>query len=397
MRGDKDKAREYSQLAKEFAARWVKEAADSPGVAGILPADRGRDALDTKKGGRDGRAAKRRGRDARDTQGQGVPNAEYRVGEPQGALATAHYRLAFDKPGTWSQKYNLVWDRILGLNLFPAEVARTEMDFYKKAQNKYGLPLDNRSLYTKLDWILWTATLTQNRADFEALVEPVYLFLNETPDRSPMTDWYFTHDARKRGFTARPVVGGVFLQMLYDRAVWKKYAGRDRTKAADWAPMPQAPALVTVVPTARKSAATWSYTTTRPGPRWFQPDFNAANWKQGESGFGTHGTPGAVVRTVWNTSDIWLRRTFTLEDRAVASGGASPTLQLSIHHDEDVEVYLNGVLAASATGYTTQYEPLPINAEARAALKPGANVIALHCRQTGGGQYIDAGLVQVKQ
>ena len=135
------------------------------------------------------------------------------------------------------------------------------MDFYKKIQNKYGLPLDNRQTYTKLDWILWTATLTQNRADFEALVDPVYLFLNETPDRSPMTDWYFTNDARKRGFTARPVVGGVFLQMLYDKAVWKKYAGRDKTKAANWAPMPKPPVLVTVVPTAQDEPATWRYTT----------------------------------------------------------------------------------------------------------------------------------------
>ncbi len=364
LRGDKAKAQEYAKLAKEFAARWVKEAAEGSRVEGVPPAIRGQD--------------------ARDTQGQD-------------ALATDHYRLAFDKSGTWSQKYNLVWDRILGLNLFPADVARKEMDFYKKTQNKYGLPLDNRSLYTKLDWTLWTATLTQDRADFAALVDPVYLFLNETPDRSPLTDWYFTHDARKRGFTARPVIGGVFLQMLYDKAVWHKYAGRDKTKAAGWAPMPKAPALVTVVPTAREKAASWSYTTTRPGRRWFQPDFNASVWKQGESGFGTTGTPGATIRTEWNTPDIWLRRTFTLEDKAVASGGTSPTLQLSVHHDEDVEVYLNGVLAASATGFTTQYEPLPINADARAALKAGENVIAVHCHQTGGGQYIDAGLVQVKE
>ncbi|MCU0913098.1 MAG: DUF4965 domain-containing protein [Planctomycetes bacterium] len=332
MRGDKAKAQEYTELARGFAARWVKEAAEGD-----------------------------------------------------------HFRLAFDKSGTWSQKYNLVWDRILGLNLFPPEVARQEMDFYKKTQNKYGLPLDNRSLYTKLDWILWTATLTQQRADFEALVEPVYLFLNETPDRSPMTDWYFTNDARKRGFTARPVVGGVFLQMLYDKAVWKKYAGRDKTKATDWAPMPKPPVVVTVVPTARERAASWSYTTTRPGRRWFGPKFDASTWKQGESGFGTQGTPGATIRTEWNTADIWLRRSFTLEDNGLGN------LQLTLHHDEDVEVYLNGVLAASAPGYTTQYEPLPLNADARAALKPGENLIAIHCHQTGGGQYIDAGLVQIKE
>jgi hypothetical protein len=103
--------------------------------------------------------------------------------------------------------------------LFPAEVKQKEMDFYKKVQNRYGLPLDNRETYTKLDWITWTATLTQNRADFEALIAPVIAFLNATPDRSPMTDWYQTKTARKVGFTARPVVGGVFLEMLYNQAV----------------------------------------------------------------------------------------------------------------------------------------------------------------------------------
>src|SRR6185295_8902445 len=72
-----------------------------------------------------------------------------------------HFRLAFDKPGTWSQKYNLIWDRILGLDLFPAELARKEMAFSRKTQNQFGLPLDNRRDYTKLDWIAWTATLTQ--------------------------------------------------------------------------------------------------------------------------------------------------------------------------------------------------------------------------------------------
>src|SRR5436305_13420760 len=103
-----------------------------------------------------------------------------------------HFRLAFDKPGTWSQKYNLIWDRILGLNLFPGSVLRKEMDYYKKIQNKYGLPLDNRQTYTKLDWITWTATLTQDRSDFEALIAPIFVFMNETPDRSPLTDWYQT-------------------------------------------------------------------------------------------------------------------------------------------------------------------------------------------------------------
>jgi Domain of unknown function (DUF4965)/Domain of unknown function (DUF5127)/Domain of unknown function (DUF1793)/Domain of unknown function (DUF4964) len=135
-----------------------------------------------------------------------------------------HFRLAFDQPGTWSQKYNLVWDRLLGLNLFPAAVAQKEMAFYRRTQNPYGLPLDNRRLYTKLDWITWTATLTGSRADFEALVAPVFDFLNATPHRVPMSDWYWTHDATKTGFQARSVVGGVFLRLLFDDAAWKKWA-----------------------------------------------------------------------------------------------------------------------------------------------------------------------------
>lgn len=125
-----------------------------------------------------------------------------------------HYKLAFDKPGTWSQKYNLVWDQLLALNLFPPDIARREIAFYKKNQQKYGLPLDNRRTYTKLDWIIWTATLAENRADFEALVEPVWRFLNESPSRVPMTDWYETTDGKMVGFQARSVVGGVFIPML---------------------------------------------------------------------------------------------------------------------------------------------------------------------------------------
>ena len=135
-----------------------------------------------------------------------------------------HYRLAFDKPGTWSQKYNLVWDRVLGLNLFPESVAAEEMRFYKKHLNRYGLPLDNRATYTKLDWELWTATLARNEGDFQAFVHPIKAFVNDTMPRVPLTDWYDTLTARQIHFQARSVVGGVYMKMLADPQLWKKWA-----------------------------------------------------------------------------------------------------------------------------------------------------------------------------
>jgi hypothetical protein len=330
LRGDQSQAAEYQQLAREFAVRWVQEANDGD-----------------------------------------------------------HFRLAFDRPGTWSQKYNLVWDRILGLNLFPADVLRKELDYYRKVQNKYGLPLDNRETYTKLDWTLWTATLTQNRDDFDALIDPVYLFLHETPDRSPMTDWYWTADGKKRGFTARPVVGGVFLQMLYDTAVWAKYAQRDRTRAANWAPLPQPLRTTVLVPTSEEKPQMWRYTTERPGDGWSAESFDDSSWKEGPGGFGTHATPGASVGTVWNSHDVWLRRVVVLPDPVPAR------VLIRLHHDENVEVYVNGTRVLTRGGYTTSYELEDLSAMARAALRTGRNVIAVQCHQTAGGQYIDVGFEAV--
>ena len=135
-----------------------------------------------------------------------------------------HYRLAFDAPGTWSQKYNLVWDTLLDLNLFPTDIARREVAYYKTKLNEFGLPLDNREFYTKTDWEVWTATLAENRGDFDALMAPVYAFVNNTPQRVPLTDWYWTHTAERRGFKARSVIGGVFIKMLSDPVTWEKWS-----------------------------------------------------------------------------------------------------------------------------------------------------------------------------
>ncbi|MGD0222820.1 MAG: DUF4965 domain-containing protein [Terriglobia bacterium] len=167
MQGEKDLASHYRTKAQEFATRWVEMASDGD-----------------------------------------------------------HYRLAFDKPGTWSQKYNLVWDKILGLNLFPADVARREIAFYENHLNRYGLPLDNRKTYTKLDWELWTATLAESPADWEKLISPIYDWASDSPTRIPLTDWYWTRDGTQVGFQARSVVGGIFIKMLSDPATWKAWTDR---------------------------------------------------------------------------------------------------------------------------------------------------------------------------
>jgi hypothetical protein len=177
MKGDERDARDYRQTAEQYARQWVKMAQDGD-----------------------------------------------------------HFRLAFDLPGSWSQKYNLVWDKLLGLNLFPDGVAREEVAFYKQKLLGFGFPLDSRQPYTKLDWEVWSASLAESPADFQALMSPVYSFVSQTPDRVPLADWYWATDGKqvkytvkhgnKIGFQARSVVGGVFIKALMDAPTWKKWSSQ---------------------------------------------------------------------------------------------------------------------------------------------------------------------------
>ena len=128
-----------------------------------------------------------------------------------------HFKLTFDKAGTWSQKYNLVWDKLLGTELFDPAIARTEIAYYKTRQNVCGLPLDNRKTYTKTDWVMWTATLSESKEDFGLFIVPVYQFMDETDDRVPMPDMIFTDSKRHPGHHARSVVGGYFIKLLAEK------------------------------------------------------------------------------------------------------------------------------------------------------------------------------------
>jgi hypothetical protein len=332
MRGDAAEAERYTSMAKKFAEHWVRVSSDGD-----------------------------------------------------------HSRLAFDKPNTWSQKYNLVWDKILGLNIFPPEAAQHEVAYYKSMLQPYGVPLDSRTKLTKTDWSLWSATLADNQADFEAIVSPIYDYLNATSARSPLVDSYVTNDIHSDGMHARPVVGGIFVKLLADPAMRKKWSGGDPTKVGDWAPLPVPPKVKEIVPSGQHQAVAWRYSLTKlAADFWNGPRFDDSGWKEGPAGFGTKGTPGIVVRTIWNTDDIWLRREFTMPE------GPFHDLHFSVFHDEDVEIYVNGILASAEGGFITSYEPLEIRRTALAELKPGAKItLAVHCHQTTGGQGVDVGLVDV--
>ena len=133
------------------------------------------------------------------------------------ALEGDHYRLAFDREDTWSQKYNMIWDKLWGLNLFSDEVYDREIKYYLKVQNKYGLPLDCRRDYTKSDWIMWTAGMAPDMDTFQQFVHPVYTYINETESRVPISDWSDTKTARMVGFKARSVIGGYWMRVLVDK------------------------------------------------------------------------------------------------------------------------------------------------------------------------------------
>ncbi len=181
--------------------------------------------------------------------------------------------------------------------------------------------------------------------------------------------------------------------LTYDRAVVKPLAAfiaaANRGQFPTLPPQPPLPVSHDLVPTSEGMPQTWSYTTQKPADDWAQPGFSDGAWKSAPAPFG-QGYDG--IRTRWTDTpgDIWLRRTVTLPADIPAR------LVVLAEHDEDVEVYVNGVLAASAAGYTGDYARLPMSDAARAALKPGANVIAVHCRQTAGGQVIDVGITQAE-
>jgi len=219
-------------------------------------------------------------------------------------------------------------------------------------------------------------------------------------DREKLTDAYLNLLSNLRSLIGGGLAAAVYTQttdveievnglLTYDRAMIKM--DTDKVRAASEKLYLPPPIVTMVVPTSQKSGQIWRYTTTKPADGWEKADFDDSGWQIGKGGFGTKDTPGAIVGTTWDSSDIWIRRSFDLE------GKIPSQLYLSVHHDEDAEIYINGKLVTKLDGYTTGYVRTPLAEKAKAALKPGLSKLAVHCHQTGGGQYIDVGFVDVKE
>ena len=130
-----------------------------------------------------------------------------------------HYRLAFDRENTWSQKYNMIWDKMWNLNLFPNNVIDKEVSYYLTKQNPYGLPLDSGKENTKSDWIMWIAAMSPDQDTFEQFINPLYKYINETTSRVPISDWHHTDSGKWVGFRARSVIGGYWMQVLMNKVM----------------------------------------------------------------------------------------------------------------------------------------------------------------------------------
>ena len=245
-----------------------------------------------------------------------------------------------------------------------------------------GLPLESHLWWNKRNWGYRTySTREELLENYETLMRRLHPLIG-----SGLAAAIYTQTTDVEG-----EVNGL---LTYDRAVVK--LGVDRL-AEIHRPLYGPPPLVkrrTLVATSEDVAQRWRYTTEKPAGDWTQPDFDDTAWSEGPAGFGEPTTPGSHIGTPWKTPDIWIRRRFELAAKDVAAkdlGG----LHVRIHHDEDAEVFLNGLPAATLSGYVGEYVEEPARREAGETLQPGINTLAIHCHQTRGGQSIDAGLVVV--
>ena len=277
--GEKEKAAQYSKQAKEWAQQWEKEALSPDGT---------------------------------------------------------HFVQAFGKPETWSFKYNMVWDKLLGLGLFSPETYRKEFDFYQTKMQKYGVPMDHIDKRTKFDWNVWVACFADKPEERDLLLKPLYKMVNESPTRLPLTDYFNTDTGAIAQFYARSVMGGVWLPLVLEPATLAKWAGKNPSKIKAWSPQPPHGKTVHLI---RAKDAQWKYTFDAPGKGWEKPAFNDAAWASDSLPLGNRGgRKGGKGETLWpnDKSEVFLRKSFASPPLA---GGS---VRILASYQDEFEVFLNG-------------------------------------------------------
>ena len=266
-----------------------------------------------------------------------------------------HYKLAFDRGSSWSQKYNLVWDKLWGINIFPRQVMERELKYYQTKQNRYGLPLDSREGYTKSDWIMWTAAMADDAETFLKFSDPIWTYVNETTTRWPLSDWYWTTNGTARGFRARSVIGGHWMRVLMDKyapapadtvEAWAPQGFKLKTRwAADVdpaCPLPEYPRPQLVRTAWRNLNGLWQYAITPQTQRTIPTTWEG----QILVPFPLESSLSGVMRMLDKNNYLWYQRTFTIPQewagrRVVLNFGAV---------DYTARVYVNGTAVGSHTG-----------------------------------------------
>ncbi|MBQ6653572.1 MAG: DUF4965 domain-containing protein, partial [Prevotella sp.] len=288
-----------------------------------------------------------------------------------------HYRLAFDRANTWGQKYNLVWDRLWNINIFPQGTIDREINYYLTKQNRYGLPLDSRAIYTKSDWIMWSASMANDRETFEQFLNPLYDYVNETRSRVPLSDWYYTDSGDLCAFKARSVIGGHWMRVLMDEmydpslapsTAWHKLANPLNTPWADDVTAENALAEYPRPLMERDEwlnlNGVWNYTK--------QPSKNTTIPTNVEGQvlvpYTLESTLSGVGQSIGNLLNIWYSRTFTIPE-----GWSGKNVLVNIGAaDYAATIYINGRSIKRHIGGFTSF-----SADITNYLKAGENTITV--------------------
>ena len=284
-----------------------------------------------------------------------------------------HYKLAFDRGGSWSLKYNMVWDKLWGINIFPKQVIEREMKYYLTKMNAWGVPLDNREKYTKSDWLIWAASMADDTETFVKFSDPLWKWVNETTDRVPLCDWYWTDSRHMKGFRARSVIGGHWMKVLMDKykpaseeTGWAPQGYKIKTQWTSQvdpaAPLPEYPRPQMVRGEWMNLNGLWDYALTGASQRTIPTAWDGKILVP----FPVESSLSGVMRTLDKNNYLWYQRSFTIPE---TWKGRNVVLNFGAV-DYQARVYVNGTLVTTHTGGFSAF-----SADITKALKDGQNTV----------------------